>query len=323
MSGLLNGLFPSLSRRRRLAAFGLAANDPLPVAKIRMRITCANPGCARFAVANTACAESYRTTSDPRFFAAFKKTAAVTDLSAFSSFEAYCQAVSKETTGKYRRSANKAKRAGYFTRQIAIGGYARSLFDIKRSKTVRSHGRMSELSGGPTRPQSDLAAPPTPPTCHEHWRIDWGLFNRADDTMWGFASVVRSGNLAHLDHMIGHADVLAGGGMKLMQFDIMSWLLNRQDSFVDGVDYLLHGAIEDGSEGMADWRRYVHQRPYLLTLERPERAELPRDFDPPAYLDINPDVRAARVDPRQHYLRHGILEGRAYRRERSSAGEPS
>jgi hypothetical protein len=285
----------------------------LPVANLRFRLTCANPECNRFAEANTHCVESYRAVSDSRLLPTFKKTAAVTALSLFCDFEAYSRAVSKETNGKYRRSRNKAERAGYFTRPIAIGAYQRSLFDIKLSKQVRTLGPMPPMSGGATRPEHDLAGPIAPPSCDEHWRFDWGLFNRADDSMWGFASLVRSGNFVLLSHMIAHADVLATGGMKLMQFDIMAWLLGRADPCVAGVDYLLHGAIEDGAEGAADWRRYVLQRPHLLRLAKPERGRLPRDFDVQAYLALNPDVRGACMEPRQHYLRHGVLEGRAYR----------
>lgn len=41
---------------------------------------------------------------------------------------------------------------------------------------------------------------------------------------------------------------------------------------------------------------------------------VPDDFDPLAYLDLHPDVRNAGVDPVQHYLTFGKMEGRAYRK---------
>jgi hypothetical protein len=43
--------------------------------------------------------------------------------------------------------------------------------------------------------------------------------------------------------------------------------------------------------------------------------ELPKDFFPDEYLDLNPDVRAAGVDPVQHYLNYGASEGRCYLRK--------
>jgi hypothetical protein len=312
---VLKPLFKIYNRGNRLAIFKLTVRDPLPVADLRFRVTCANAGCAPFVTANSTCAKSYRGNSDSRLLPTFKNTAAVTDLSAFADFESYAQAVSKETTGKYRRSANRATRAGYFTHPIATGAYGRSLFDIMLSKEVRSHGPMPRMSGGRTRPESDVATPFRPPSCCEHWRIEWGLFNHADKAMWGFASLLRSGNFVQLDHLMAHGSVLAEGGTKLLQFDVMDWLLSRADPCVVGLEYLLHGAIEDGGDGMANWRRYVYQRPHLLHLESPCRGELPSDFDAEAYLALNPDVRAAGTEPAKHYLRHGVAEGRAYRRD--------
>ena len=42
--------------------------------------------------------------------------------------------------------------------------------------------------------------------------------------------------------------------------------------------------------------------------------ELPDDFDPEEYLSLHPDLRAGKVDPVQHYLKHGRYERRAYKR---------
>lgn len=39
---------------------------------------------------------------------------------------------------------------------------------------------------------------------------------------------------------------------------------------------------------------------------------LPADFDREYYLEANPDVKAAGVDPAQHYITHGYKEGRQY-----------
>lgn len=43
---------------------------------------------------------------------------------------------------------------------------------------------------------------------------------------------------------------------------------------------------------------------------------LPRDFDDRRYLELHPDVAAAGINPRKHYLKYGISEGRSYRMER-------
>ena len=39
---------------------------------------------------------------------------------------------------------------------------------------------------------------------------------------------------------------------------------------------------------------------------------LPEDFDPQRYLELNPDVKTAKVDPIAHYLNHGRKEGRLW-----------
>lgn len=40
---------------------------------------------------------------------------------------------------------------------------------------------------------------------------------------------------------------------------------------------------------------------------------LPRDFEDHVYLALHPDVKAAGVNPRQHYLHNGLNEGRPYK----------
>jgi hypothetical protein len=43
-----------------------------------------------------------------------------------------------------------------------------------------------------------------------------------------------------------------------------------------------------------------------------KQAQLPPDFNPVRYLELNPDVKAAGAKPRQHYLEFGFFEGRRY-----------
>lgn len=44
-----------------------------------------------------------------------------------------------------------------------------------------------------------------------------------------------------------------------------------------------------------------------------KKFDLPDDFDPEVYLLINEDVKAAGVDPKQHYMDFGRNEGRSYK----------
>jgi hypothetical protein len=43
------------------------------------------------------------------------------------------------------------------------------------------------------------------------------------------------------------------------------------------------------------------------------KPQLPKDFNPKKYLKANPDVKAAKVDPVQHWLTYGYKEGRPLR----------
>jgi hypothetical protein len=45
----------------------------------------------------------------------------------------------------------------------------------------------------------------------------------------------------------------------------------------------------------------------------PAEKRLPRDFHDEIYLKLHDDVRRAGANPRQHYLSHGMKEGRAYK----------
>jgi hypothetical protein len=45
----------------------------------------------------------------------------------------------------------------------------------------------------------------------------------------------------------------------------------------------------------------------------PAGSRLPRDFDDERYFSLHPDVRAAKVNPRRHFLVYGMAEGRRYK----------
>jgi ectoine hydroxylase-related dioxygenase (phytanoyl-CoA dioxygenase family) len=67
-------------------------------------------------------------------------------------------------------------------------------------------------------------------------------------------------------------------------------------------------SAEQGAEPQSWWQRW--RKPVAAALPA---IEIPPDFDPQAYLQLNPDVAAAKIDPAAHYLRYGMREGRAYR----------
>jgi hypothetical protein len=50
----------------------------------------------------------------------------------------------------------------------------------------------------------------------------------------------------------------------------------------------------------------------FISSTRPKLSRVPEGFSPGRYLELNPDVAAAGVDPVQHYLEYGFREGRRY-----------
>jgi hypothetical protein len=303
-----------VAKKGRIRNVGNESGERLPVAKLEFRSACHESCCRPYIASSVEEVTKFACEDTPKFLALFRPTSAATDLACFRTPEEYFKTVSKVTKGKYNRAANKARRLGYRSRMTGRDAYARSLLKIRRSMLYRSRGRVYDAFNPPSVEYVDTAIRFSPPACPEHWRIDWGLFHEDDDAeMRAFASLQRSGNFVSINHMIGHADVLPLGGMKLLQFDIMESLLARNESWLKGIRYLLHGAIEDGGKGLADWRRYVHQRPTLLSYKLPDEEWMPADFDPAVYLKLHPDVHAARIDPRHHYIWHGMLEGRPYK----------
>jgi hypothetical protein len=76
----------------------------------------------------------------------------------------------------------------------------------------------------------------------------------------------------------------------------------------DPIEYrLLHGLAYADSP----LRHYLVQRGEMV----PAYDELPADFDPALYLEANPDVAKAGLDPAWHFLHHGKAEGRQLRPE--------
>lgn len=76
--------------------------------------------------------------------------------------------------------------------------------------------------------------------------------------------------------------------------------------------------IEDAQSGKPAPNRYLGRalpddHVERLKRGRPVYMAPPEDFDPETYLALNPDVKAAKVDPVQHFISFGQHEGRRYK----------
>jgi hypothetical protein len=194
-------------------------------------------------------------------------TASAIDLEPFRDFTAWRIGVSRATNGKYHRSANRARRLGYVTRCVGLNAYRRSVRELTGSKLRRSKGLVVlDALWLPAKDLEDTLAPPRPPSCPRHWRQCWGCFRTTEEgeKLMGFAVLVRAGNLVWVQRFIGHGDALVDGVMKLMMFDIMQWILARDEAATQGIRYFLHGYVEEGGQGLFDWKRYLGFKPMLL-----------------------------------------------------------
>lgn len=257
-------------RKRRLRRFGFAPQTPLRAVSLRLNPGCGCGGKGPFVPAAEAILAAFgRPGGGSAPARRFSQTAAAIMLDDFPAFEAWRVVTSRLTSGKYHRSASKARRLGYTSRLIGEKSYAASLRTLTASKPVRSKGLfvLAALTPAPSA-FADSLAPFAPPRCPSHWRLAWGAF-RADadgERLIAYAKLLRAGDLICVQSFIGHGEALTGGVTKMLMFDIMSWLLERRDPLVAGARALLHGSVEEGANGLFEWKRYMGFKPLRFAI---------------------------------------------------------
>jgi hypothetical protein len=254
-------------RKNRVRTFGSTA--ALPVAEFKISYQCVNSGCT----ANEADIKKYLTKfknveSWANSTSLWRPTASVMDLGAFGAFSDYELAVSRQSRGNDNRMVKKANRKGYQTRNLGVelDMHEASLQDIHRSKLFRTGGLVLDLFTAAKSHLSDRFKVPTAPFCNQHWAVMWGVFTpqNGGEHLIAYATIARTGNFVRTLHVMGHADFLRDGVMKLLFFDIVRWLMDPQDPNVQGIQYFLYGAIEHGRPGMFEWKRRLQFKPFLL-----------------------------------------------------------
>lgn len=78
---------------------------------------------------------------------------------------------------------------------------------------------------------------------------------------------------------------------------LLDWVLEKLKSIQEETEQRLVGVLQDAAN----------------VTSRQNHPDIPDDFDPLAYLLINPDVLIAGFDPYQHYILHGKSKGRLYK----------
>ena len=128
-------------RKSRFGVLGLAPGAQLPVAQLQLDAACACRACANFVpLTYQAIRGLTRIGTGPPRPRRWSPTAAVIDLDRLATFDDWRVPVSQRTSGKYHRSANKARRMGYASRVVGKDSYSRSLYELTGSKFRRSKG---------------------------------------------------------------------------------------------------------------------------------------------------------------------------------------
>jgi glycosyltransferase involved in cell wall biosynthesis len=146
-------------------------------------------------------------------------------------------------------------------------------------------------------------------------QLDQALHNLRRSASWRvtsplryFSAKLKRGPRGAAAAMVAAAPAGPAAGDLPHGFDSARYLQLNPDVEAAGADpvqhYLLYGRAEGRMFAPVDEEA---QAEAPLSLD-----ELPHDFDSSLYLQLNPDLLQIGVEPVQHYLRHGRLEGRPY-----------
>jgi len=185
----------------------------------------------------------------------------------------------KKHAYNFWRDAEKAKRAGLFVQPFEMSNHTPDLLAIRRSRKIRAFGPVLEAF---TLQLKDLGGAPKqlkvwqPPAATEHWDLYVGVFKTVNHYLQGeittgqqllaYARVHRIGNMLRYAELMGHAEFQAQGVMNLLHSQLVNILLQREYPWLCGVEYLSYGALEQGREGLAFWKRKAQFLPYRLQL---------------------------------------------------------
>lgn len=331
----VESLFHKSRFRRRIGPYGLSPNASPPVATLDLchRLTCKAPICDRFSLSYGGFYARLRQPAPTNaLLAGSGMLLTAIDLKKYGDYPTYLKALRKRS-GNFCRDALKANRLGYRIESFDRSMRVNDIRAIHRSRKVRSFGLVFEAIFPFHKENvttSHSAADGSQSPCGLHWDLAFGIFANPENgsapdgarssRLVGYASLHRIGNVVTYADLIGHGDHLHDGIMMLLHTVIMEWLLDSENMYAKGLDYLANGTLERGNEGMFFWKKKALFAPYLVNLlEEP----LPADFNATEYLKLNRDVALAGEDAVSHYRKHGRKEQRPYKTSgHSSDGMP-
>lgn len=207
-----------------------------------------------------------------------KLVSAVLDLSRYDS-ESYLATAKKVHKGAAVRQAKKSDREGYRCHQFVWRNHIPDVVEIGTSMEVRSGGVMrdayrrsvDELGGAPDKLHSLPA-----PACPVHNTYCWGIFKPEEgykqgevvtnEKLLAYIKFKRNGNFGLYTSILGHGDYLGNGIMHRLHHEIVRWIYDEKEGVMEGLDYIVYGAIDSGNEGLKQWKRRALFEPRTLAL---------------------------------------------------------
>ena len=193
---------------------------------------------------------------------------------AFSDFEHY---IKQFSDGERMRMARRSAAKGYTVKQFHWNLFIPDIHAINTSTNIRSGGEMrggylrtvEELGGAP---KTNLLPPNAP--CRDYWQHCFGVFApqpgykqgevETGERLLAYYSLRRLGNFVMYSMLLGHHAHLREGIMDFGHQAIMQWLIESKAPESEGIKYVLYGGMENGTEGLFQWKRRSGFKPYRV-----------------------------------------------------------
>jgi hypothetical protein len=179
----------------------------------------------------------------------------------------------------YRHQFQKSERADFSFEPYNRKNHVPDIFEINTSKVDRSGGpiratltrSVEEMGGAATTlmPLDSL-------TCMHHWRQTLGVFNATEGYLQGdldvgkkmvaYITVVRHGEFAIVTQIMGHGDYLAKGVVNFALQKFVEASLAEQWGKHSGLRFIMYGGVQNGGEGLYNFKRRSGFAPYIVSL---------------------------------------------------------
>ena len=153
-----------------------------------------------------------------------------------------------EIGDKSRNMIRKAIKLGYSYKVVLPNNYIDDIVKIRTSDTLRQGQAIPEYFY--QRPDNVLSFDSD---CKLHGELFFGLFK--DDELIAYSTIFLYGELAQVNHILGHKDHLQNGVMNLLVYEIVSDFINTKP-WIKGVNYLYPG-LSDVKKGTSLFKKSV------------------------------------------------------------------